>query len=362
MRLPARPTVAEAVDAYLRDREGQIKDSSLRSYRSVLDGSTKRGGRDAMGTALAASHLGSRLVSRVTVDELAAWFRQRTPQGMSDHARRRSASTFNGWLGYCHKRGWITRETMENTLRTKLVRGEQNRDWLHPEQVSALTELVESDARFDAYWRFLWEMLQTTGVRTAELCDLRPRDLVARESRLHIRRGKGHGRGKERDIPVADDFIALWRAHVVRHNLEPNHFMFFRRVWRFDGASDRSGHWDKIDRREPAAPRTPRYVCTLVGDRARQAAREGHLDFDLVPDFAITPKVLRKTFAACQLIAHRLGLGGLTLEQLQTALGHVSLETTRIYLPDVEHYIGEIIAPVSTRNAAAEILRLKESA
>jgi site-specific recombinase XerD len=65
---------------------------------------------------------------------------------------------------------------------------------------------------------------------------------------------------------------------------------------------------------------------------------------------------MRRTFACTQLILHALGLGGLELRGLQKALGHVSLETTQLYLADVHAYLSLIERPMNTRDGAKLIV------
>jgi integrase len=69
--------------------------------------------------------------------------------------------------------------------------------------------------------------------------------------------------------------------------------------------------------------------------------------------------VLRRTFACIQLILARLGLGGLDLLELQEAMGHESLDTTRVYLSDVQDYLGQMIDKTNTVDAAVAIIEWK---
>ena len=92
---------------------------------------------------------------------------------------------------------------------------------------------------------------------------------------------------------------------------------------------------------------------------ADDAVREGRLAPELRPPFALTPKVLRRTYACCNLILSELRGGGhgLDLRSLQEAMGHESLETTALYLSDVSSYLNRMRRPVSLVEAVASLTK-----
>jgi integrase len=363
-RKPAQqiPVVSVAVHAFLKNCEynPQLKASTLPSIRSVLAGSDIRAGRPAFGTPLARSHLGRIAVHRVTYEGWVEWFAQRH-EGAAAATRKRGGAAFNAFLAFCHEQGWLEEDMLSRARRTKLPQGRKNKDWLQPEQVAAFGAVVLGRPRFDPYRRFLWQVLLCTGVRTSEAVALQPRDLNARVGELTIKAGKGRGDGKVRVITVAEDFIAQWREHVLRFELGPNDYMFFSRRHVFDGAADRTGHWETTSKSRPAASASARVFIEAVREEAEQAVRDGDLSIDLLPEFALQPKTMRKTFACNQLILSVLGLGGMSQLQVQQALGHEDPATTQIYFADVQRYIGYAMKPVSTDRAAELILeRLAE--
>jgi site-specific recombinase XerD len=347
------PTVSDAVEAYLLDcaANPRLKASSLPSIRSVLRGSDNRSGRRALGTPLYRSHLGRVAMHRITHADLSSWFAQRH-EGAAAETVRRGASAFNGFLSFCHVEGWLDQEILQRSLRLGLPRGASNKDWLHPEQVVAFEAQVVPRERFDDYSRFVWTTLICTGVRTDELVRMRPRDLSPRQQELTVI-GKGRGEGKRRSIPVDSDFVSAWREHTLRFELKPDDFLFFERRRVFDGADDRTGHWEYGRRTARIATSSVRSFVKALREEAEDVVRSGQMSIEVLPEFALQPKTLRKTYACNQLIFKELGVGGLTARQLQVCLGHEDMQTTQIYLADVEKYLGRAFKPVSTGRGAA---------
>ena len=325
------PTMAAAVDAYIEQCRMAQKASSVPSTVSVLKGGQRATKRSA-GTPLARSHLGELKTHRVSADDLVHWFNERH-RGLAADTRKRGSSALRGLVYFCISRGWMGLEMLHACVRVEA--GASTRHWLTPEAVAALIEALEAttDPRFDAYWRFSLRVDLETGIRPGEKQDLVPGDVDPGERVLHIRHGKGHGEGKPRKITVSDDFIAAWRVHAQQFELRADHRVFFRRErGKSDGVEDA---WRIEDRALPCSKgafRTTYRALTEIG--------RSELPWNLAPSFAITPKVMRRTFACLNCIAHaRHEPGARDLRQLQAEMGHASLETTALYLSDVESYL-----------------------
>jgi len=325
------PTLAEAVDAYLDLYRAEQKASSLKSTVSVLKGGEQATKKPA-GTPLARTHLGALKTHRTTPEDLTAWYNERH-RALAVASRKRGSSALTGLVVFCISRGWMDIEMLRGCVQVKA--GPSPRPWLTPEAVAALVAAVEAtdDLRFDAYWRFSLRVDLETGIRPAEKRDLLPGDLDPGERVLHIRHGKGRGEGKPRKISVSDDLIAAWRAHGQRFELRANHRVFFRRErGKTDGVEDA---WRIEDRAQPCSTGAFRTMYRALTEVARV-----ELPWDLAPSFAVTPKVMRRTFACLNCIAHaRYEHGARDLRQLQAQMGHASLETTSLYLSDVESYL-----------------------
>lgn len=336
------PTIAQAIDRFIPHRKREGKD--FRNDISVLRGTENRvTGKKAAGTALAKSELGGLRCDRVTDWDLSDWFEDRH-EALAHNTRRRGMATLRALIQYCITNRWMDEAMLEHFAPLPKVDA-GHRDWLHPEQVVALVDLIESD-EFDAYQRFAFYTLLCTGVRPAELVKLRANDLDPRAQMLKIGAGKGAGDGKARKVPVDAEYIAMWKAHVSANSVRPTGWMFFRRHRQFIGGGSGEVSWVE-DKGRHATPTPIRRMLSHNEARNGRAATslwdlaQVELSAELAPAFQITPRVMRRTFACLALIDHAISPNsGWDLRTLQKALGHASLEITQIYLSDVEEYLG----------------------
>lgn len=234
VKLPRRnvPTVARAGDHYL-EREEAARKKDLRNLRSVLKGPNERVvGRRAAGPALANSELGGLACYRVTDIDLVRWFRARHPNHLAPATVKRGMSAQRGFLTFCVRQGWMDESVLEACF--SVPDSNARREWLHPEQLDAISDLVDSSDELDDYERFGFAALRDLGVRTEEARRLRADDLDVRTKTVRVL-GKGRGQGKERTIPVDDAIVARWQTHVERHAVDRYGFMLFRREARFLG-------------------------------------------------------------------------------------------------------------------------------
>jgi integrase len=345
-----RRTVAQAVAEYLAEKALDIKESSMKTYRSTLQGSDNPG-RPAAGTPLARCWLSKRDVSSVTVAEWKRWFQERCPETMSTDAHRRNAVIFSGFLEHAVRRGWISPVALEAKRRGK--HGESNRNWLRPEPLRLINRVVDESDALDDYRRFQWQVLACTGARTFEVPPMQRQHLNVATLTLHVPAGKGERGGKPRDIPTDEKFARGWIEYADRHALRGSDHMFWRRDFRsLGGRLQTEGEWVTVSKSLPTSSASVRATMTRIW-----ALAQAQIDPQALPQFDLTPKVMRKTFACNQLILHRLGLGGMSPEQLQAALGHNDPRTTRIYLPDVEGYLNQVTKPTNTLDAAEAIVQ-----
>lgn len=139
--------------------------------------------------------------------------------------------------------------------------------------------------------RAVVELLYGSGLRVAELCGLRPPDVVLGRSQLRVW-GKG---SKQRQVPMSEssvEAVAAWMAHgrpAMAGSESPADALFL----------NRRGH-----------RLTPRDVRRILD---RRAVSPTH------------PHALRHTFAT-----HLLD-GGADLRAVQELLGHADLATTQLY-------------------------------
>jgi site-specific recombinase XerD len=344
------PAIAEAVERYLDDQRAKRK-KDIANLESVLRGPRHRViGRKAAGPALARSELGNLTCRRATAEDFQKWFTDRHPAWLAQDTTKRGMSAMRGFLTFCVRKGWMDERILDACF--TVVPSNPQKAWLHPEQVVAISALVETADEVDGYEEFGVVALRDLGARTAELPRMKAHHLDPRTKTVKVT-GKGTGEGKEREIPVDDVFIERWRAHIDRYGIRPDGYMFFHRHSSFIPGT-RTHEW-VIDKSRPSTTRPFLRIMRKVADLA---ARE--LDPELVPHFPLTPKVMRKTFACTQLILHALNLGGMDVRSLQVAMGHARLDTTQRYLADAEQYIGAVKRHVNTGDGARLITEVRQ--
>ena len=165
------------------------------------------------------------------------------------------------------------------------------------------------DSASNLFHRAMLMTVYSTGMRRAEMCNLKVEDLDSDRMLIHIRQGKGR---RDRDVPLSPKLLDTLREY-----------------WR----------WMK--------PKTYLFPGTVNGSRA---------------DKPITPKVL---WEACREAAQRAGItkpvrphllrhsfathlleGGADLPTVQALLGHADLKTTSIYLHLSERHLRAAGTPL----------------
>ena len=144
------------------------------------------------------------------------------------------------------------------------------------------------------YHRTLLLTLYGAGLRRAEACQLRVRDIDSQRMVLRVEQGKG---GRDREIPLSPTLLAALRQYY--RWMRPKTYLFpgTRHGWRAD------------------APITTKVIWEAV----RLAARKAGIDK------RVTPHTLRHTYAT-DLLSH-----GADLRSVQELLGHKNVSTTQVY-------------------------------
>jgi site-specific recombinase XerD len=161
---------------------------------------------------------------------------------------------------------------------------------LSPEEVQRLIAGAKN-----LYHRTILLTLYGAGLRRAELCDLKVRNIDSQRMMLRVERGKG---GRDREIPLSPTLLAALREYY--RWMRPQTYLFpgTRQGWRAD------------------APITSK----VVWDAVQYAVRKAGLDK------RVTPHTLRHTYATHLLEA------GADLRTIQLLLGHADLSHTTVYL------------------------------
>ena len=152
--------------------------------------------------------------------------------------------------------------------------------------------------------------LYATGVRRAELANLKTSDIDSGRMVIHIRGGKGR---KDRDVMLSPNLLDELRQHYRRLPRKPSQ-------WLFPG-----GRWHTAD--YPITTKVVWYAC-------REAARRAGIDKQL------HPHTLRHCFAT-----HLLESGA-DLRTIQLLLGHHDLKETTVYLHVSQRHLSATSSPL----------------
>jgi integrase/recombinase XerD len=168
------------------------------------------------------------------------------------------------------------------------------------------------DAADTPFHRTVLITLYATGLRCAELTQLKASDVDSKRMVIHIQGGKGR---KDRDVMLSPKLLHELRQHWRRLRRKTSD-------WLFPG-----NRWHTADR--PIDPKTLRNAC-------RGAARRAGLHH------AIHPHTLRHCFATHLLEA------GADLRTIQILLGHQSLKETTVYLHLSKRHLNATPSPLDS--------------
>ncbi len=342
------PDVASGVRQFIQKQEAAGAKAADELWSALYGPRTRQNaGKQAAGPTLAMLH-GQLPIHRLTTEMLVDSFMLRFPVTLSSAQRKKGMSALRGLLKFWVAQRWCGPEILNacSTIPDSPPRDE----WLLPEQVVAITKLMDDNQdAIDPVQRFVIETLRDLGLRVEEATKLKCTSLD-RHARVVRIIGKGRGAGKPREVPVDDDYIGRWDAHVDKWAIKPDGWIVFSRASRFIGGSRTEREWIP-DRSKPASTKAIQNLVATLSDLAQD-----ELDPTLAPPFKLTPKVFRRTYACTQVILHALGLGGLDLVSLQQAMGHSRLDTTRVYLANVASYLNAHMKRVNTGAGAEQIV------
>jgi site-specific recombinase XerD len=151
--------------------------------------------------------------------------------------------------------------------------------------------------------------LYGTGVRRAELCQLKVADVDSKRMVIRVRNGKG---GRDRDVLLSDKLLETLREYW--RWMKPKTYLFPGTVknWRAD------------------VPITTKVVWTAVNEARKRAGIEKR----------ISPHTLRHSFATHMLEA------GADLRTIQVLLGHAELADTAVYLHLSHRHLQAVASPI----------------
>ncbi len=159
--------------------------------------------------------------------------------------------------------------------------------------------------------RVLLMTMYSTGVRRAELCNLKVSNIDSKRMVIRIERGKG---GCDRDVPLSSTLLETLREYW--RWMKPKTYLFPGTVnnWRAD------------------KPITPKVVWDAVQEAKKKAGI----------DKRVSPHILRHCFATHLLEA------GTDLRTIQVLLGHSDLKHTTVYLHLSRKHLQAVVNPLDT--------------
>ena len=175
---------------------------------------------------------------------------------------------------------------------------------LSQEEVARLIDSAQS-----LMHRAMLMTLYGTGVRRAELCQLKVADVDSKRMVIRVRNGKG---GRDRDVLLSDKLLETLREYW--RWMKPKTYLFPGTVknWRAD------------------VPITTKVVWTAVNEARKRAGIEKR----------ISPHTLRHSFATHMLEA------GADLRTIQVLLGHAELADTAVYLHLSRRHLQAVASPI----------------
>lgn len=177
---------------------------------------------------------------------------------------------------------------------------------LSPEEVALLI-----DSAKNLMHRAMLMTLYATGLRRAELCQLKVGDVDSERMVIHVREGKG---GRDRDVLLSPKLLETLREYW--RWLKPKTWLFPGMVnnWRAD------------------VPITTKIVWSAVNEARKRAGI-------IKP---VSPHTLRHSFATHMLEA------GADLRTIQVLLGHAKLADTTVYLHLSRRHLQAVASPLES--------------
>jgi site-specific recombinase XerD len=175
---------------------------------------------------------------------------------------------------------------------------------LSQEEVARLIDSAQS-----LMHRAMLMTLYGTGVRRAELCQLKVADVDSKRMVIRVRNGKG---GRDRDVLLSDKLLETLREYW--RWMKPKTYLFPGTVknWRAD------------------VPITTKVVWTAVDEAGKRAGIEKR----------ISPHTLRHSFAT------HMPEAGADLRTIQMLLGHAKLADTAVYLHLSRRHLQAVASPI----------------
>lgn len=255
----------------------------------------------------------------VTADDIRGWIMSLSESGLAPSSVNRMMSSLRSFFRWLRKTGAVTKDPF---LRIGYLRVPSRLPGYITESkmddVVADAERTEDDSFKARRNSLIIVLFYSTGIRLAELLDIRLRDFSDNFRELRIR-GKGN---KERVVPLVEYARGKVSEYVDRIKAEnictsPDNFLFL------------SSKGKRVSRSE---------VYRVVRDELTKAGVQGKR----------SPHVLRHTFAT-----HMLN-DGADIREIQEMLGHSSLSATQVYTHNSISQLKEVYRGAHPRGRKKE--------
>lgn len=263
----------EILQSFLDDNQARFSSETIRSYRIALN---------QFFSCCKKSY------DEVKATDIRAWLASMGDSGLKPRTIHLKLSAIKSFYQYCMEEN----KTKKNPTLTVYTpkKDDSLPYYLSKRQVALLQELTKKDPRD----RAIVEALYSTGLRVSELLQIRLEDIKWDTRQIWIRKGKGN---KERFVLFTYDCAERLKTYLKKRKYES--------VYLFP--NNRGGHLSRV----------------FVEKRFQKFTEE--------LGFRVVPHTMRHTFAA------HLSEKNMPQSYIQELLGHVNINSTRIYTRLMEH-------------------------
>ncbi|CAM4025409.1 site-specific tyrosine recombinase/integron integrase [Lederbergia lenta] len=226
--------------------------------------------------------------NEVKATDIRAWLASMEEKGLKKRTIHIKLSGLKSFYQYCMEENLLKKNPMLTVKTPK--KDDVLPYYLSRRQLAQLQELTRNDYQF----RPIIETLYSTGVRVSELLQIKLEDIKWDTRQIWIRKGKGT---KERFVLFSHDCAERLKMYLKKR--ETNSMFLF---------ANRRG-----------------------GPLHREYIQKNFRNFSTSLGFKVTPHTLRHTFAA------HLAEKNMPQSFIQDLLGHVDINSTRIYTRLMDH-------------------------
>ena len=263
----------EVLASFFNDHQSRFSKETIRSYRLSLKQFFS---------------FSRKKYNEVKAADIRAWLASMEEKGLKKRTLHIKLSGLKSFYQYCMEESLLKKNPVATVKTPK--KDDVLPYYLSRRQLAGLQELTRNDYQF----RPIIEALYSTGVRVSELLHIKLEDIKWDTRQIWIRKGKGT---KERFVLFSYDCAERLKMYLEKR--ETNSLYLF---------ANRRG-----------------------GQLHREYIQKNFRNFSKSLGFKVSPHTLRHTFAA------HLAEKNMPQSYIQELLGHVDINSTRIYTRLMEH-------------------------